>query len=107
MSSSQETANGTNGITQPSNWVPILEQPILTQRKLRIVCIGAGYSGLTFAHKIQHEYKLEDQIDLAIYEKNPEVGGTWYENKYPGAACDIPSRMYTSFTPLRTKLTFT
>lgn len=76
------------------NWAPILEQPILTKRKLRLVCVGAGFSGLTLAHKIQHEQKLEDDIDFSIYEKNPDVGGTWYENTYPGAACDIPSRAY-------------
>lgn len=70
----------------------LAEQPILTRKKLRIVCIGAGYSGLTLAHKIQHECALEEDIDLSIYEKNPEVGGTWYENRYPGAACDIPAR---------------
>lgn len=66
--------NTTNGETQTS-W--LLEQPILSRRKLRIVCIGAGYSGLTLAHKIQHEQNLEGEIDFAIYEKNPEVGGTW------------------------------
>lgn len=64
----------------------ILEQPVLTRRKLRIICVGAGYSGLTLAHKIQHELKLEDVVDLQIYEKNDDVGGTWYENTYPGAA---------------------
>lgn len=58
-----------------SSW--LLEQPILTRRKLKMVCIGAGYSGLTLAHKIQHEQKLEDDIDFTIYEKNPDVGGTW------------------------------
>ncbi|PVH85245.1 FAD/NAD(P)-binding domain-containing protein [Cadophora sp. DSE1049] len=73
----------------------LLEQPILTRKKLRMVCIGAGYSGLTLAHNIQHEQKLEDVVDFSIYEKNPDVGGTWYENKYPGAACDIPSHAYT------------
>jgi cation diffusion facilitator CzcD-associated flavoprotein CzcO len=35
-----------------------------------------------------------------IYEKNPEVGGTWFENVYPGCACDVPSHNYTySFEP--------
>ena len=29
-----------------------------------------------------------------VYEKNPEVGGTWYENRYPGCKCDIPSHNY-------------
>jgi hypothetical protein len=89
---SNGNTNGANRISVPDHWVPILEQPILTRRKLRVVCVGAGYSGLTLAHKIQHELKLEDDIDLTIYEKNADVGGTWYENTYPGAACDIPSR---------------
>jgi len=87
--------NATNGTFHPSNWVPIQEEPVLSRRKLKIVCIGAGYSGLTLAHKIQHECKLEDMIDLQIYEKNTDVGGTWFENTYPGAACDIPAHSYT------------
>ncbi|CZR63758.1 related to monooxigenase [Phialocephala subalpina] len=82
-----------NGDAQPAaSKFTILEQPILTRRKLKIVCVGAGFSGLTLAHKIQHEHKLENDIYLTIYEKNADIGGTWYENTYPGAACDIPSR---------------
>jgi cation diffusion facilitator CzcD-associated flavoprotein CzcO len=34
-------------------------------------------------------------LDLTIYEKNPEIGGTWYENRYPGIACDVPAHSYT------------
>ncbi|OQE07669.1 hypothetical protein PENVUL_c012G10383 [Penicillium vulpinum] len=83
-----------NGET-PSNWMPCADQPAYAQRKLRIICIGAGYSGLTLAHKIDHELKLGDFVELKIYEKNPEVGGTWFENTYPGVACDIPAHAYT------------
>ncbi|KAL4966094.1 flavin-containing monooxygenase [Aspergillus stella-maris] len=37
---------------------------------------------------------------LQIYEKNPAIGGTWYENRYPGCACDVPSHNYVySFEP--------
>ncbi|KAJ5713998.1 uncharacterized protein N7483_011179 [Penicillium malachiteum] len=37
---------------------------------------------------------------MVIYEKNEQVGGTWWENKYPGCACDVPSHNYTwSFEP--------
>ncbi|OAP62890.1 hypothetical protein AYL99_02117 [Fonsecaea erecta] len=93
MGSIQEKAP--NDVSQRPNWVPLLDTPVLTRRKLKIVCIGAGFSGLTLAHKIQHELKLEDVIDLQIYEKNADVGGTWYENTYPGAACDIPAHAYT------------
>ncbi|EXJ86753.1 hypothetical protein A1O3_03707 [Capronia epimyces CBS 606.96] len=38
---------------------------------------------------------MEDYCEHVIYEKNPEVGGTWYENQYPGVACDVPAHIYT------------
>lgn len=72
---------------EPSNLVPIREEPIFTRRKLRVVCIGAGLSGLTLAHKIKNEYALgEKDVDFTIYERNNDIGGTWLENVYPGAA---------------------
>lgn len=71
---------------KPKNWVSLIGQPVYARRKLKMICLGAGYSGLTLSHKIQHQLKLEDVIDLVIYEKNPEVGGTWFENRYPGVA---------------------
>ncbi|KAJ5428866.1 hypothetical protein N7445_010320 [Penicillium cf. griseofulvum] len=83
-----------NGETPP-NWVPSADQPAFVRRKLRIICIGGGCSGLTLAHKIDHELKLGDFVELKIYEKNPQVGGTWFENTYPGVACDIPAHAYT------------
>ncbi|BCS27046.1 flavin-containing monooxygenase [Aspergillus puulaauensis] len=64
-----------------------------TPRSLRVVCIGAGFSGLIMAYKLKHERPL-DYVDFTIYEKNPEVGGTWYENVYPGVGCDIPIHSY-------------
>ena len=67
------------------NWVPILENPVYAPRKLRIVCIGAGYAGLMLAYHLR-EAKMEEFIDLRIYEKNHDVGGTWLENRYPGVA---------------------
>jgi ribulose 1,5-bisphosphate synthetase/thiazole synthase len=53
-----------------SNWTPIMEQPVYTARKLKIVCVGAGFAGLTLAYKIKHEMKAESFLDLTIYEKN-------------------------------------
>lgn len=39
-------------------------------------------------------------IELTIFEKNSEVGGTWLENVYPGVRCDIPAHAYQStFAP--------
>ncbi|KAF4959661.1 hypothetical protein FSARC_10671 [Fusarium sarcochroum] len=74
---------------------PLLEQPAFTAtRRMRVVCIGAGFSGLLVAHKVQHEMNLEDDVDLVIYERNADIGGTWFENTYPGAACDFPAHAY-------------
>jgi len=53
--------------------------------------IGAGVSGILAAIRLQ---QYVPGIDLTIYEKNPALGGTWYENRYPGLACDIPSHVY-------------
>lgn len=55
-------------------------------RKLRIVHVGAGATGLCAAFKMERQ--LTD-YELVLYEKNDEIGGTWYENRYPGCACDV------------------
>ncbi|KAJ5621653.1 hypothetical protein N7528_006436 [Penicillium herquei] len=62
-----------------------------TKRKLKAIFMGAGCSGINFASQLQ---KRMENIDLTIYEKNHDFGGTWLENKYPGCACDIPSVSY-------------
>lgn len=59
---------------------------------LKIIQIGAGAAGLLFAHKAQKSLR---NFELVCYEKSPAIGGTWYENKYPGCACDIPAHTYT------------
>jgi len=65
--------------------------------KIRVINAGAGAAGLLLAYKMK---KLFENYELVCYEKNPGVGGTWYENKYPGCACDIPAHAYTySFEP--------
>lgn len=69
----------------------IIEEPSRARRRLRILCVGAGASAINFAHEVQ-ESDLD--LDLVCYEKNPSIGGTWYENRYPGCGCDIPSVNY-------------
>ncbi|TLD31411.1 hypothetical protein PspLS_01743 [Pyricularia sp. CBS 133598] len=73
-------------------------QPIFTpKRTLSVIVIGAGASGLLAAYKLQRNF---DDFSLQIFEKNPDISGTWYENRYPGCACDVPSHIYTwSFEP--------
>lgn len=81
----------------PPNYVPLGKQPGYTPlRKLRLVAIGAGFGGLSLAHKIQHDMKLEDEIDLVIYDRNAGIGGTWLENTYPGAAWYVPASLRTA-----------
>lgn len=71
--------------------------PIHTERHIRIIVVGAGPSGLLLAYKLQRSFR---KFSLILYEKNPEVSGTWFENRYPGCACDIPAHNYTySFEP--------
>ncbi|KAI0799432.1 hypothetical protein GGR55DRAFT_668922 [Xylaria sp. FL0064] len=74
-----------------------LEGPINAEKRIRIVIVGAGASGLLVAYKLQKDFK---NVSLIIYEKNAAVGGTWYENRYPRCACDVPAHNYTwSFEP--------
>ncbi|KEY73043.1 hypothetical protein S7711_06117 [Stachybotrys chartarum IBT 7711] len=76
---------------------PLLKDAIYHERRVKIICIGAGASGLCLAYKLQRSFR---SYELTVYEKNPSVGGTWFENRYPGCACDVPSHNYVySFEP--------
>lgn len=58
--------------------------PAFTSRPVKIIAIGAGFSGLALARAV-HVGKLRN-ASITVYEKNAGVGGTWYENRYPGYA---------------------
>ncbi|KAG0636618.1 hypothetical protein HOY80DRAFT_891024 [Tuber brumale] len=83
------------GSTYPPNWIPVVEKPLHTPKRLRIITVGAGHSGLMLAYKIRYQFKYGDIMDHIIYEKNHDIGGTWLENRYPGVACDVPAHIYT------------
>lgn len=53
--------------------------------------IGAGLSGLGMAAQL----KEAGVTDLVLFEKGEGPGGTWRDNSYPGAACDVPSHLYS------------
>ncbi|SEP05378.1 flavin-containing monooxygenase [Trujillonella endophytica] len=55
-----------------------------------VLVIGAGMGGLNAAALLK-----QAGIAFTVLEKNSAVGGTWYENRYPGARVDSPSRVYT------------
>jgi cation diffusion facilitator CzcD-associated flavoprotein CzcO len=58
--------------------------------------VGAGFGGLCMAIKLQEA----GEPDFLVVERGDDVGGTWRDNTYPGAACDVPSQLYSfSFAP--------
>ena len=62
----------------------------------RVGILGAGAAGLCMAIRLK-DLGLDD---VTIFEKSDGVGGTWRDNTYPGAACDVPSHLYSfSFAP--------
>ncbi|HBN8631830.1 flavin-containing monooxygenase [Pseudomonas aeruginosa] len=63
---------------------------------LRVLVVGAGFAGLGLAIRLR-QAGIDDYL---VLEKAADVGGCWRENRYPGAACDVPSHLYSfSFEP--------
>jgi cation diffusion facilitator CzcD-associated flavoprotein CzcO len=61
----------------------------------RVAIIGSGFGGLAAGRAL----KVSGRHDFLIFERAGEVGGAWRDNTYPGAACDVPSHLYSfSFT---------
>ncbi|MCL2536305.1 MAG: NAD(P)/FAD-dependent oxidoreductase [Nocardiaceae bacterium] len=56
-----------------------------------ITIIGAGFGGITMAL----ELRRAGLTDITILEQSDDVGGVWRDNTYPGAACDVPSPLYS------------
>lgn len=63
---------------------------------VNVAIVGTGFGGIGAALKL----KELGVTDLVLFEKSDDVGGVWRENTYPGAACDVPSHLYSfSFAP--------
>ncbi|MBB3036919.1 flavin-containing monooxygenase [Hoyosella altamirensis] len=61
-----------------------------------VAIIGTGFGGLGMAIQL----KKAGFDNLTLFEKTDDVGGVWRDNDYPGAACDVPSHLYSfSFEP--------
>jgi cation diffusion facilitator CzcD-associated flavoprotein CzcO len=68
-------------------------------RSPKIVIVGAGFGGIAAAIELRrHGFS-----DLVILEGAPDLGGTWFYNSYPGAACDVPSHLYSFSYEQRTE----
>lgn len=61
-----------------------------------VIVVGAGFGGLAVAHHL----RAAGFDDITLLERADDVGGVWRDNTYPGAACDVPSVLYSwSFAP--------
>jgi cation diffusion facilitator CzcD-associated flavoprotein CzcO len=56
-----------------------------------IAIVGAGFAGVGMAITLRRA----GFEDLTVFERGPDVGGVWRENRYPGAAVDVPSDLYS------------
>jgi cation diffusion facilitator CzcD-associated flavoprotein CzcO len=64
---------------------------------IKIAIVGSGFSGLGTAIALANEGYGDD---LIVLERRSSVGGTWYDNSYPGCRCDVSSNLYSfSFAP--------
>ncbi|KAJ4262903.1 hypothetical protein NW762_006516 [Fusarium torreyae] len=61
-----------------------------SRRPLEVIVVGAGPSGIAALI----ELKKLPHVTIKCFEKNTDVGGTWFETRYPGAACDVASHAY-------------
>ncbi|ROT36081.1 4-hydroxyacetophenone monooxygenase [Sodiomyces alkalinus F11] len=85
----------TKPIIPPPNYAnprrQLLNRYIDEPRELRVAVVGAGLSGVLAGILLPAKVP---GIQLTIFEKNSDVGGTWFENIYPGVRCDIPAHVY-------------
>lgn len=71
------------------------EVPLERREEHKVLVIGGGMSGVLLAIRLQ-----EAGIPFLVIEKNSSVGGTWFENRYPGARVDVSNHLYCySFEP--------
>lgn len=72
-----------------------IPQPPVAENVRDVCIIGAGFSGIGLAIKLRDAGR-----DVIVIERADDIGGTWRDNRYPGAACDVMSLLYSfSFAP--------
>lgn len=70
-------------------------KPTCTAPDTDVIVVGAGFAGLYLIHRLKAA-----NLRMRVFEAAPDLGGTWYWNRYPGARVDVPSLDYMySFDP--------
>lgn len=91
-----------NGTGQPSSCqtsgakFEVKEASVENLRPMRVVVIGAGFSGIYLNIRFKEWLR---NVNFITYERNKDIGGTWFENRYPSAACDIPCKFLDTLHP--------
>ncbi|XHF96633.1 hypothetical protein AWENTII_000256 [Aspergillus wentii] len=75
--------------TEPK-WI-VEERSIDEARPIRVVVIGSGISGIIASIRFRQRIP---NLDLCVYERNEDIGGTWFENRYPGCACGMSCEIF-------------
>ncbi len=57
-----------------------------------VIIVGGGISGLGMAVQLK---RMLGHDNFTVFEKSDNIGGTWWHNRYPACACDIPSHFYS------------
>lgn len=62
-----------------------------------VIILGAGFAGLAMAIALRERGAALGLApeQVAVLEREPDIGGTWLVNRYPGCACDVPSHLYS------------
>ncbi|WP_370333242.1 NAD(P)-binding protein, partial [Mycolicibacterium hippocampi] len=85
----RETA-GVGALSRPSVKSVNDAAEVFVEQDVDAVVVGAGFAGLYALHTLRAK-----GLSVRVFESAPDVGGTWYHNRYPGARCDVESVDYS------------
>lgn len=103
-----EAMNFVTGLPIPDDYMPLLREELVlfgedprnipigdeipqsVKAGFKVLVIGAGMSGILAAIRLK-----QAGIPFVVADKNPKIGGTWYENTYPGCRVDSPNHLYS------------
>jgi cyclohexanone monooxygenase len=84
-------ATGPRGTARTPRATASRTAPARERRHVGVLIIGSGFGGLGTAIRLAKD----GRTDFVVIERGSGVGGTWRDNTYPGAACDVPSHLYS------------